>query len=107
LSNIFLGTKESLNINVGDISQTLPHGTLYTPGDEDDARMYVDNYLITGHSGVYPHIHIFKNNTDGYELIVKEFIPSWKYTPVDWSKDESIGTEYSLKLFEKIVKHLF
>jgi hypothetical protein len=107
LSNIFLGTKEPLDLDVGYTSRSLPLGTLYTPSDEDDAEMYFDNYLVTGHSGNYPHIHIFKNTKNGYELIVKEYIPDWKYTPVDWSKEESIGTEYSLELFNKIIKNIF
>jgi hypothetical protein len=106
LTNIFIGTKELQNINIGDTLQHLPHGKLFIPIDEDDAGLFVDNYLITGHSINFPHINIFENNKDGYKLISKEFIPDWKYIPVDWNKEESIGTEYSLELFEKITSEL-
>jgi hypothetical protein len=105
--NIFLGTKEYLNIHIDDVVQTIPHGKLFIPSDESDAEMYVDNYLITGHSISNPYINVFHNDKNGYKLILKEFIPNWKYTPIDWSKEDSDGEEYSTELFKKITNGLF
>lgn len=104
-SNIFLGTKSELKINIGDTIQSIPHGELFVPSYEDDAEMYVDNYLSCGWSGSYPYINIFKNEKDGYKLIFKTYIPDWKYKPIDWSVDE--GEEYSTELFRKIIDSLF
>lgn len=107
LLNIFLGTNEKLPITVGDKVQQLPHGYLFIPYDEGDAEMYVDNYLITGHAGYGPHVHVFINDKDGYTLILQEYIPDWTYKPIDWSKEDCDGEEYSGKLYQKICDAFF